>query len=141
MSDLVDHLSARGAGHAAAFQNRRTIRCAINQEFADPSSPVHPGDEVAFFPPVTGGEPDHDQTADVQSIERKARRTLLNLSVSAHASIRVQVGPVRDDRVFGTDSSTCNSLLQPTLSLRFLRCCMMILAVRNHIRRGCHAVG
>lgn len=55
VSDLVDYLSTRSAGHAAAFQNRRTVRCAINQEFADASCPINPGDEVAFFPPVTGG--------------------------------------------------------------------------------------
>jgi molybdopterin synthase sulfur carrier subunit len=55
VSALVDHLSARSPGHAAAFQNRRTIRAAVNQEFADPSEPIQPGDEVAFFPPVTGG--------------------------------------------------------------------------------------
>jgi len=55
VADLVDHLAARGAGHAAAFRDRRTIRCAVNQEFADPSTPIHPGDEVGFFPPVTGG--------------------------------------------------------------------------------------
>jgi sulfur-carrier protein len=55
VSELVDWLAARSPGHAAAFQNRRTIRCAVNQEFADPASPVRPGDEVAFFPPVTGG--------------------------------------------------------------------------------------
>jgi molybdopterin synthase sulfur carrier subunit len=55
VSDLVDHLSTRSLGHVSAFQNRRTIRCAVNQEFADPSHPLHPGDEVAFFPPVTGG--------------------------------------------------------------------------------------
>lgn len=52
---LIGHLSARGAGHAAAFATQRRVRCAVNQEFADPASPVHPGDEVAFFPPVTGG--------------------------------------------------------------------------------------
>ena len=28
---------------------------AINQEYAGPDSPVKAGDEVAFFPPVTGG--------------------------------------------------------------------------------------
>ena len=28
---------------------------AINQEYAGPDSPVSAGDEVAFFPPVTGG--------------------------------------------------------------------------------------
>ena len=52
---LVDWLAARSPGHEAAFANRRTVRCAVNQEFADPSTPVRPGDEVAFFPPVTGG--------------------------------------------------------------------------------------
>ena len=55
VSELVDHLAKLSAGHAAAFKNRRTIRCAVNQEFAHPSTPVQPGDEVAFFPPVTGG--------------------------------------------------------------------------------------
>jgi sulfur-carrier protein len=55
VSGLVDYLSARSIRHAAAFQNRRSVRCAVNQEFADPSGPVRPGDEVAFFPPVTGG--------------------------------------------------------------------------------------
>ncbi len=55
VSALIDHLSAQSPGHAAAFQNRRTVRAAVNQEFADLSQPVQPGDEVAFFPPVTGG--------------------------------------------------------------------------------------
>jgi sulfur-carrier protein len=55
VADLVDYLSSLSPGHAAAFQNRRTVRCAVNQEFTDPSCPIHPGDEVAFFPPVTGG--------------------------------------------------------------------------------------
>jgi molybdopterin converting factor subunit 1 len=55
VSDLVEYLSARGAGYAAAFRNRRTIRCAVNQEFADPGHMISPGDEIAFFPPVTGG--------------------------------------------------------------------------------------
>jgi molybdopterin synthase sulfur carrier subunit len=55
VADLIEYLSARDAGHAAAFRDRKTVRCAINQEFAQFSSPVRPGDEVAFFPPVTGG--------------------------------------------------------------------------------------
>ncbi|MGE0226777.1 MAG: molybdopterin converting factor subunit 1 [Acetobacteraceae bacterium] len=55
VADLVTHLADRGPGFAAAFQNRRAIRCAVNQEFATPDAPVRPGDEVAFFPPVTGG--------------------------------------------------------------------------------------
>lgn len=55
VAELVEHLAARGPGHAAAFANRRTVRCAVNQEFAPPGAALHPGDEVAFFPPVTGG--------------------------------------------------------------------------------------
>jgi molybdopterin synthase sulfur carrier subunit len=31
------------------------VRVAVNQEHVDLDHPVHPGDEVAFFPPVTGG--------------------------------------------------------------------------------------
>ena len=46
---------ACGPGHASAFANRRTVRCAVNQDFADPTTRSGRGDEVAFFPPVTGG--------------------------------------------------------------------------------------
>ncbi len=52
---LVEWLAARSAGHASAFANRKTVRCAVNQSFAGLETPVHAGDEVAFFPPVTGG--------------------------------------------------------------------------------------
>lgn len=52
---LMDHLAARSPGHAAGFANRRAIRAAVNQDFADPATPVNDADEVAFFPPVTGG--------------------------------------------------------------------------------------
>jgi molybdopterin synthase sulfur carrier subunit len=31
------------------------ILCAVNMDYASPTSPVTDGDEVAFFPPVTGG--------------------------------------------------------------------------------------
>jgi len=55
VADLTAWLSDRGPGHASAFANRRTVRCAVNQEFADPATRIGPGDEVAFFPPVTGG--------------------------------------------------------------------------------------
>jgi molybdopterin converting factor subunit 1 len=34
---------------------RSSALCAINSEFARSDSPVHDGDEVAFFPPVSGG--------------------------------------------------------------------------------------
>ncbi|MDE2582204.1 MAG: molybdopterin converting factor subunit 1 [Rhodospirillales bacterium] len=52
---LVTWLAARSPGHASAFADPGVVRCAVNQEFADPGSPLRSGDEVAFFPPVTGG--------------------------------------------------------------------------------------
>jgi molybdopterin synthase sulfur carrier subunit len=52
---LIDWLIARSPGHEAAFASRQTVRCAVNQDFSDPDTPIRPGDEVAFFPPVTGG--------------------------------------------------------------------------------------
>jgi molybdopterin synthase sulfur carrier subunit len=55
VADLIAYLSARSPGHALAFRDVRSIRCAVNQEFADLVSQINPGDEVAFFPPVTGG--------------------------------------------------------------------------------------
>ncbi len=55
VAGLVDWLRARSAGHAAALARMDVIRVAVNQEFAALDTPVAPGDEVAFFPPVTGG--------------------------------------------------------------------------------------
>ncbi|MFO7628936.1 MAG: MoaD/ThiS family protein [Prochlorococcaceae cyanobacterium] len=31
------------------------VRVAINQQFADPDTPLRPGDELAFLPPISGG--------------------------------------------------------------------------------------
>ncbi len=52
---LVDWLKARGPGHAAALDDLSAVRVAVNQEFADWDHPVAADDEVALFPPVTGG--------------------------------------------------------------------------------------
>lgn len=52
---LVRWLATRSAGHATAFADPRQVRAAVNQDFATPDHPVAANDEVAFFPPVTGG--------------------------------------------------------------------------------------
>ncbi len=54
-ADLADWLSSRSEGHAAAFADRSKLRLAINQEQADFAAPVAANDEIAFFPPMTGG--------------------------------------------------------------------------------------
>ena len=55
VAGLIGWLKGRGPRYAAAFATTASLRCAVNQEFATPSALVRPGDEVAFFPPVTGG--------------------------------------------------------------------------------------
>lgn len=55
VGDLVDWQRNRGAGYAEAFGDGNLVRAAVNQEHVELSHPVKDGDEVAFFPPVTGG--------------------------------------------------------------------------------------
>ena len=50
---LVDELRARGEPWASAFDARTHI--AINRHVAGAGDAISDGDEVAFFPPVTGG--------------------------------------------------------------------------------------
>lgn len=51
---LRNHLAARGEAWAA-LDTHRNLRSAVNQRVAGPEARVAAGDEVAFFPPVTGG--------------------------------------------------------------------------------------
>ncbi len=53
--DLVDWLRQRGPGFSAAFENMKVVRAAVNQSYVQLDHPVSEGDEIAFFPPVTGG--------------------------------------------------------------------------------------
>ena len=52
---LVDWLKERSPGHAEAFADGSLVKAAVNQEHVDLDHPVAAGDEIAFFPPVTGG--------------------------------------------------------------------------------------
>lgn len=55
VAQLVDWLKTRGANYAAALSNPKLVRVAVNREYVGYDHAVHPGDEVALFPPVTGG--------------------------------------------------------------------------------------
>ena len=49
---LRDWLVGAGREKLATAKN---LRCAVNQHMVGPEAGVVDGDEVAFFPPVTGG--------------------------------------------------------------------------------------
>ena len=55
VASLLDQLRARGERWSEAFAPGKSFRVAVNQQMADLATPLRPGDEVAFFPPVTGG--------------------------------------------------------------------------------------
>ena len=55
VAGLMAWLKARGANYAEAFADEGALKVAVNQDYARPGDPVAANDEVAFFPPVTGG--------------------------------------------------------------------------------------
>lgn len=52
---LVALLRSRGEPFAGAFDGSTRILVAINQEMSEPTAEISDRDEIAFFPPVTGG--------------------------------------------------------------------------------------
>ncbi|RZU45214.1 molybdopterin synthase subunit MoaD [Fluviicoccus keumensis] len=55
VSALMSQLAGRGGAWQEIFDCPRGIMVAINQDMATVDSLIHDGDEVALFPPVTGG--------------------------------------------------------------------------------------
>lgn len=54
IAELRAHLASRG-GEWTRLVASSNLRCAVNQEMASLGVTIKDGDEVAFFPPVTGG--------------------------------------------------------------------------------------
>ncbi len=55
VGELLDHLRARAGIWAESLGEGESLMTAVNQELARPQTPLADGDEVAIFPPVTGG--------------------------------------------------------------------------------------
>ena len=55
VAGLIDWLRTRSPGHAEALKDQSLVRVAVNQEFARLDRRIAAGDEIAIFPPVTGG--------------------------------------------------------------------------------------
>lgn len=55
VSDLRDFLMDRGAPAVTALANEKRLRFAVNHDLVKMTHSIKDGDEVAFFPPVTGG--------------------------------------------------------------------------------------
>ena len=55
LEGLRGFLRGRGGAWAEELDSGRLVRAAVNQEMANGDTRIADGDEVAFFPPVTGG--------------------------------------------------------------------------------------
>jgi molybdopterin synthase sulfur carrier subunit len=52
---LLEWLKRRGPRFSDTLQDTSVVRVAVNQDYVPWDHPVRAGDEVALFPPVTGG--------------------------------------------------------------------------------------
>lgn len=55
VADLIDFLKLRGSQWQAIFNPSSSVRTAVNQELVEANHLINANDEVAFFPPITGG--------------------------------------------------------------------------------------
>ena len=55
VNELVEYLKNSSEKHLIAFQNTKLIKVSVNKEFANFDTKIQDQDEIAFFPPVTGG--------------------------------------------------------------------------------------
>ncbi len=55
VTDLVALLRTRGEPFNSTFDGKTRVLVAINQQMSDADVPISGNDEIAFFPPVTGG--------------------------------------------------------------------------------------
>jgi len=55
VAELLEWLRGRSPGHGEALADLDALKVAVNQEYAQAGDPVSANDEVALFPPVTGG--------------------------------------------------------------------------------------
>jgi len=55
VGELAAFLRQRGSAWSTELGSGRAVRVAVNQDMANPDTAIHGGEEIAFFPPVTGG--------------------------------------------------------------------------------------
>lgn len=55
LKDLIESLASRKGDWQIIFSNNKSLLFAVNQTIAKPETMLSENDEIAFYPPVTGG--------------------------------------------------------------------------------------
>ncbi len=55
IAHLKEFLARRGDAWSNLFSGKQPVRAAINHALVENNAVIHDGDEIGFFPPVTGG--------------------------------------------------------------------------------------
>lgn len=98
LADVLSHYEAR-IPRLRAW--RSSLATSINQEYAGPESTLHPGDEIALLPPVSGGSDDlATQGVNSAKLVRRPIDTaalLAKIKCPADGAVVVFEGIVRDN--------------------------------------------
>jgi MoaE-MoaD fusion protein len=94
---LNDLQAALSTEHPALAESLRAAVAAINQEFAFKSDPVHDGDEVAFFPPVSGGQSEWPEICQVASDAIDLNELTRAITAPATGAVCLFSGAVRGE--------------------------------------------
>ena len=55
VNGLIEWLITCGEGYALAFEQKESVKVALDQQHASHDSSLNDAREIAFFPPMTGG--------------------------------------------------------------------------------------
>ena len=96
-ANVLDVRQALRTEYPSAKANIDAAIAAVNEEYAFPSDAVHDGDEVAFFPPVSGGSTDYPEVFKLASEPIDTDALVQAITIPATGAVCIFSGMVRGE--------------------------------------------
>jgi molybdopterin synthase catalytic subunit len=110
---ISDARSALAAAYPALAAHLPTAIAALNQEFAELTDPIQPGDEIAFFPPVSGGsDADYPEICQLADAPFSTDELVAAITTADTGAVCVFSGMVRSE-------TRSNGAVQETIRLEY----------------------